>query len=171
MTADRLTIPRDEQYAMTARILGCAIEVHRALGPGFLEQVYQKAFILELTANGLECGTEVQVPIHHRGVVIGRHELDLLVEGHVIIELKSVKRLEPVHFAQVRSYLAATSLKIGLLFNFGGYRLETRRVFNAEERDQYLGTRSSRSPRVPAPGVPGFSAAASTPREIRAGGS
>ena len=142
------TIPRDESYALTARILRSALDVHTALGPGFLELVYHRALVLELTSNGLQCSTEVQVPIHHRGVVIGRHELDLLVEGQVVVELKSVKRLDLVHFAQVRSYLAATSLRIGLLFNFGGFKLETRRVFNAEEREQFLGSRVSR---VPAP--------------------
>ena len=141
-------IPRDERFELTGRILKAAIDVHTALGPGFLEQVYHRSLVLQLTREGLSCGTEVQVPIHHLGVVVGRHELDLLVEGRVVVELKSVKRLDPVHFAQVRSYLAATNLDIGLLFNFGGVRLETRRIFNPAERRAFLG---SRSPRVPAP--------------------
>lgn len=156
------TIVRDERYLLTGRVIKAAIDVHTALGPGFVESVYQRALVVQLAAAGLGLGTEVQVPIHHLGVVVGRHEIDLLVEGTVIVELKAVSRLADIHFAQVRSYLAATGLKIGLLFNFGVFRLQTRRVFCTEERAAFLGTSASRLP-APRPSVPTYAAGATAP--------
>lgn len=159
------TIPRDERYELTARILKSALAVHAALGPGYLEQIYHRALIVQLNADGLSCGIEVQVPVYHLGVSVGRHELDLLVEDRAVVELTAVQRLDASHFAQVRSYLSATRLDIGLLFNFGGYRLETHRVFSARDRQLDLSARASRASRVPAPTVGTKSAPAPDPRD------
>jgi len=159
------TIPRDEHFKLTARIVNAALAVHAALGPGFLEQIYHRALIVQLNAENLALGVEAQVPVHHLGVVVGRHEIDLLVDGRAIVELKAVNRLDARHFAQVRSYLAATNLDIGLLFNFGGYRLETRRIFSPRDRRTDLLARASRAPRVPAQVGRPDSAPASDPRD------
>src|SRR5215467_177257 len=103
---------------LTGRVIGAAIAVHRTLGPGFLEAVYARALRCELSALGLTWSAEVEVPILYRGTLVGRHRLDLVVANEVVIALKSCARLDPVHFAQVRSYLAASGLRLGLLLNF-----------------------------------------------------
>ena len=113
---------------LTERIIGAAIEVHRRLGPGFLESVYEKALIIELGKRGLGAASQVEVPLQYDGVQIGVHILDLLVEGTIVVELKAVKNLDDVHFAIVRSYLRAAGLEHGLILNFSRIPLEIKRV-------------------------------------------
>src|SRR5882724_1257 len=84
-------------------VIGAAIEVHRRLGPGFLEAGYARALRCDLTARKLDWAGEVQVPILYRGLFVGRHRLDLVVGGELVVELKSQSKLEAIHFAQVRS--------------------------------------------------------------------
>ena len=113
---------------LTERIIGAAIEVHRRLGPGFLESAYEKALVIELGKRGLGAPSQVEVPLVYDGVQIGIHILDLLVERTIVVELKAVKNLDDVHFAVVRSYLRAAGLEHGLILNFSKIPLEIKRV-------------------------------------------
>lgn len=115
---------------LTHVTLGCAIEVHRSLGPGFLESVYAEAFTCALSDARIPFQREVPVAVEFKGRIVGHHRLDLLVGDALVVELKAIERLAPVHFAQVRSYLRATRLRAGLLLNFEAPRLEIRRILN-----------------------------------------
>jgi len=117
-----------EYEDLTERIIGAAIEVHRRLGPGFLECIYEKALIIELRKRGLTVQNQVELTICYDGEEIGCHRLDLFVENTIIVELKAIKDLEDVHFAIVRSYLKAASQKHGLILNFAKPKLEIKRV-------------------------------------------
>jgi GxxExxY protein len=109
----------DEQDSITERIIGAAIEVHRILGPGLLESVYEKALCYEFTLRDIGYAEQVAVPIVYKGQEIHGQRLDLLVESEVIVELKSQKVLPEVAVAQLISYLRATGLTRGLIINFG----------------------------------------------------
>ena len=117
-----------EHEALTEQIIGAAIQVHRTLGPGFLESIYENALIIELRRRGLSVQSQVELPIYYEGEEVGRHRLDLLVEGVIVVELKAIKDLEDVHFAIVRSYIHAARLRHGLLLNFNKPTLEIKRV-------------------------------------------
>jgi GxxExxY protein len=105
--------------SLSNRVIGGALEVHRALGPGLLESAYAKALAYELTSSGLVVRTEVEVPIEYKGVKLGTgFRLDLLIEETLIVELKSAEKLAPLHEAQLLTYLKLTHLKTGLLINF-----------------------------------------------------
>ena len=103
---------------LTKRIIGCAIEVHRHLGPGLLESIYESALCIELKLAGLAYERQKPVPVTYKGHALGDHRLDVLVENTVILELKSVERFDPVFEAQILSYLRMTGKPIGLLINF-----------------------------------------------------
>jgi GxxExxY protein len=107
-----------ELNKLTERIIGCAIEVHRHLGPGLLESVYESAMCIELELAELAYEQQKIVPVIYKNHLIGEHRLDLLVEGTVIVELKSVERFDPLFQAQVMSYLKLTGKPVGLLINF-----------------------------------------------------
>jgi len=109
---------------LSKKIIGAAIKVHRELGPGFLEAIYEEALKVEFSEQGIHFYSQKEINIQYLGVEIGRHRLDLIVENEIIVELKAVKELIDIHFAQLRSYLKATSLKIGLLLNFSKPTLE-----------------------------------------------
>ena len=98
--------------------IGCAIRVHRALGPGFLESIYRKAMHVELGASGLSYESERPVSVRYRDIDITGQRVDLIVEGDIVVELKAVIRLDEVHRAQLISYLRTTGLRGGLLINF-----------------------------------------------------
>ena len=115
---------------LSKKIIGAAIEVHRELGPGFLESIYEEALKVELSEHGLNVEFQKEVTIEYLGVVVGIHRLDMMVEGKFIVELKAAKELTDVHLAQLRSYLKATGLRVGLLLNFAKPKLEIRRVVN-----------------------------------------
>lgn len=117
-----------EEEALSGRLIGGAIEVHRALGPGFFESVYHRALGLEFIRRGIRCESQVEVQVRYSGAVVGQHRLDFLVEPGLVLEIKAVHSLDRVHFAQLRSYLKATQLPVGLLINFGEPRLVVRRV-------------------------------------------
>jgi GxxExxY protein len=108
---------------LTERIIGAAIEVHRVLGPGLLEVIYEEALCVELELRGLRYQRQVEVDVNYKGRTIKGQRIDLLVEGQVVVELKSVADLPEVATAQVLSYLKATGFKRGLLINFGKGRL------------------------------------------------
>jgi GxxExxY protein len=112
----------------TDRIIGCIIKVHQTLGPGFLENVYRRAMILELREQGFVTEVEKEVNVYYGGQEVGRHRLDLLVDGQMILEIKAVEGLNRIHYAQIRSYLKSTGLGLGLLVNFAGERADFRRI-------------------------------------------
>ena len=104
---------------LTGKIIECAFRVHKNLGFGFLESVYQNALLIELTKAGLRAEKEKKIQVNYDGQVIGDFVADILVEEKVILELKSVREIHPAHEAQLINYLKATSIEVGLLMNFG----------------------------------------------------
>jgi GxxExxY protein len=102
----------------TERIIAAAIRVHRALGPGFLESVYEQALAVEFALSGIQFVRQKPIPLFYKDHQIGEHRLDFLVEDEIVVELKAINALEDIHFAIGRSYLKATSLQDGLLLNF-----------------------------------------------------
>jgi GxxExxY protein len=103
---------------LTERIIGCAIEVHRHLGPGLLESVYESAMCLELGSARLPFERQVGVPLFYKGELIAEHRPDLVVDRKVVVEIKSVERFNPVFLAQMLTYLRVTGLRVGLILNF-----------------------------------------------------
>jgi GxxExxY protein len=104
---------------ITSRIIACAIEVHKTLGPGLLESVYETCFAFELIKSGFRVERQKPLPVFYKGIVIDEgFRLDLLVEEKVIIELKCVEKILPIHEAQIYTYLKLTGIKVGLLINF-----------------------------------------------------
>jgi GxxExxY protein len=112
------------EEAIVARIIGCAIAVHRELGPGFKEIIYHRAFRLELESRGLPFESEKKILVKYRKWVIPGQQIDLIVAGLVLVELKAVPRLKPLHRSQVISYLRTTGLRVGLLLNFNAPTLK-----------------------------------------------
>ena len=125
--ADGCTLEYGE---LTEQIIAAAIEVHRRLGPGFLESIYENALVMELRKRGLAVAQQLEVPVYYDGSEVGKHRLDLLIENTIVVELKAIKAIEDVHFSIVRSYLRALDLKHGLLLNFGRTRLQIKRVLS-----------------------------------------
>ena len=123
----------DELEAIISRIIGCAIEVHRRLGPGFAEAIYEDALTIELEYAGLKFDRQRQVLVQYRGRPLRPQRLDLVVADRVVLELKAVERLLEVHKAQLLAYLVAAELPVGLLFNFSAETVSGRmkRVINA----------------------------------------
>jgi GxxExxY protein len=117
--------PTSEQIeSLTEKIIGCAIEVHRALGPGLLECVYRDCMLIELRLEGLKVDRDRRVTIEYRGQrVPASLVLDLVVERSVVVELKTVERIHPLHLAQVITYLKLTGCPAGLLMNFNSTSL------------------------------------------------
>ena len=113
---------------LTKHIIGCAYKVHKELGAGFLEKVYENALKIELEESGIGVVQQCPVPVNYRGRMIGDYYADLLVEGKVIIELKAVQNLAKEHEVQLVNYLAATGIDNGLLINFGS-SVEIKRKF------------------------------------------
>jgi len=104
---------------ITERIIGCAIEVHRALGPGLLESAYEECLCYELSQLGIKFGRQVSLPIIYKGIKLEcGYRMDLVVEELVIVEIKAVERIIPVHEAQLLSYLKLANKPLGLLINF-----------------------------------------------------
>jgi GxxExxY protein len=122
-----------EQYKyseLTARIIGCALTVHKTLGNGFQEVIYQRALGIEMRLAGLNFHREYEMPIYYREEKIGLRRMDFLVEKVVSVELKAITQLENVHLAQAINYLEAYNLEIGLLVNFGEIDLNFKRLTN-----------------------------------------
>jgi GxxExxY protein len=115
---------------VTHGIIGCAMQVHRTLGNGFLELIYQRAMELEMAAKGIAFEREKELPIHYLGEEIGVTRVDFLIEGNVMVELKAVSRLDEIHIAQVLNYLKTYQKPVGLLINFGAKSLEFKRMHN-----------------------------------------
>ncbi len=113
-----LTEPAAELNRLTGEVIGAAIEVHRLLGPGFLESVYEDALCIELGLRGIPFARQHPFALDYKGHSIGGARLDLLVDSCLVVELKAVDALAPVHSAQVLSYLKVTGSRLGLLINF-----------------------------------------------------
>jgi GxxExxY protein len=113
---------------LSHRIIAAAINVHRELGPGFIESIYHRAMEVALREAGLFYETEKEIPVYFAGEEVGCHRLDLLVEREIIVELKAVKALEDIFFVKLKSYLKATGLRVGLLMNFHSTRLLVKRI-------------------------------------------
>ncbi len=112
-------IPEDmPENAVTQRIIKCAIEVHKQLGPGLLESIYENALGVEFELEGLSYKQQLAIPVIYKNRRLGDYRLDLLVEDSVVVEVKSVERFDPVFEAQVLTYLRLTKKKVGLLVNF-----------------------------------------------------
>jgi len=117
-----------ELEELTEKVIGACIAVHKAKGPGFLESIYQNCLKIECRKRGIKAEFQKKVIIYYDGETVGTHKLDILVNDELVVELKAIKALEDVHFAQVRSYLRATELKHGLLVNFATLTLTVKRV-------------------------------------------
>lgn len=108
-----------DDNVLTGKIIGAAIEVHRQLGPGLLESVYEESLIFELTEQGLQVKQQLELPVVYKGNQLNtNYRIDILVNEEVILELKSVQRIENIHKAQLLTYLKLAGLRYGLLLNF-----------------------------------------------------
>ena len=115
---------------LTRKIIGCAMEVHKRLGNGFQEVIYQRALQIEMRLSNLDFAREMEMSIFYREEEIGTRRVDFFVEGKIMVELKALIKLEDVHLAQAMNYLEAYKMEIGLLINFGAKSLEFKRVHN-----------------------------------------
>jgi GxxExxY protein len=115
---------------LTHKIIGCAMEVHKHLGNGFQEVVYQRALSIELNMQGIEHVREQEMPLQYKGFDIGTRRVDFFVDGRVMVEIKAIEKLEDVHKAQAINYCEAYNIADGLLINFGGKSLDFKRVYN-----------------------------------------
>jgi GxxExxY protein len=133
-----------EQYKyseLTSKVIGCAMIVHKTLGNGFQEVIYQRALEIELRLAGIGFSREFEMPIFYREEKIGTRRVDFLIEGLISVELKAITKLEDVHYAQAINYLEAYNLEIGLLVNFGETSLNFKRLTNKK----YKTTKSQKS--------------------------
>ncbi|MBN8546466.1 MAG: GxxExxY protein [Ignavibacteria bacterium] len=119
-----------EMNDISYKVIGCAMKVHNELGTGFQEVIYQRALKIELTEAGLSFQREVEMPIYYKGEIIGERRVDFLVEEKMMVELKAISEILPVHQTQAVNYLEAYHLADGLLINFGAFKLEYHRVYN-----------------------------------------
>ncbi len=119
---------------LTSKIIGCAMEVHKHLGNGFQEVVYQRALAVEFGLQGIDFKREFEMPLAYKGNSIGSRRVDFFVEEKVMVEIKAVSKLEDVHLAQAINYLEAYKMEVGLLINFGGKSLEFKRVMNKKSK-------------------------------------
>jgi len=113
---------------LSYKIIGAAMEVHRILGPGFLEAVYQKALAHELTLRGIRFAQFKKLPVYYKGILVGKYEAAFVIEGKIILEIKAVSTLHPKHEAQAINYLTATGFRLAILLNFGTSSLEHQRM-------------------------------------------
>jgi GxxExxY protein len=113
---------------LSGEILAAAVDVHKTLGPGFLESVYEKAMYVAFRRRGIPFAEQAEVRVFFDGQEVGLHRLDLIVDQQIVVEIKAIKALEDIHFAQVKSHLKATGLHVGLLLNFNAPTLVAKRV-------------------------------------------
>jgi GxxExxY protein len=115
---------------LTETIIGCAYTVANTLGTGFLEKVYENALVHELTKHGLRVEQQRPIPVYYDQVIVGEYLADMVVEGSILVELKTAKTIEDIHKAQCIHYLKATGLTLCLLINFGTTKLQIKRIVN-----------------------------------------
>lgn len=124
------TIKKEDINDLTHKIIGCAMQVHRVMGNGFQEVIYQRALAIEMQKQGLSFQREMEMNIFYDGFNIGTRRVDFFVEEKVMVEIKAIERLEDVHKAQAINYCEAYNIADGLLINFGGKSLDFKRVYN-----------------------------------------
>ena len=130
-------IKKEYKYSeLTGKIIGCAMTVHKSLGNGFQEVIYQRALEIEMRMAGISYAREFEMPIFYREEQIGTRRVDFLIEGVISVELKAILELENVHFAQAINYLEAYNLEIGLLINFGETSLNFKRLNNKKYKSK-----------------------------------
>lgn len=143
ITSNRLTAAKGEkgilhnsvnsvsttEYDLSGKVIGLAMKVHRALGPGFLESVYQKALLYELTKAGFTAESDRPIQVRYDDVIVGDFKADLIVNGELILELKAISAIAVEHEVQLVNYLTATGKNIGVLLNFGARSLEFKKKF------------------------------------------
>ncbi len=125
----------DEKYKyseLTAKIIGCAMEVHKILGNGFQEVIYQRALAIEMEMQGVRFQREFEIPIFYKDHPLGTRRADFFVEEKVMVELKALIKMEDDHLAQAINYLEAYKMEVGLLINFGSKSLQFKRVMNTK---------------------------------------
>ena len=131
-TTDKIRMNADKgkflHKDLTSKILKAAFEVHNTLGCGFLEKVYENALMVEPKKQGIECESQEKMEVNYKGERIGDYIADIIVEGKVIVEVKTAQNINSIHKAQVLNYLKATGLEVGLLLNFANSRLEYKRL-------------------------------------------
>lgn len=135
--------------ALTYQLIGLAMAVHRELGPGFPEEVYQRAMAVAMTGDGVAFERERTLEVTFRGNTVGKFELDFVAAQKVILEFKAVSVLAPVHEQQIIAYLAASGLALGLLLNFGAASLQYRRIFPPKSIQASAAYRQRRSTSLP----------------------
>jgi len=127
-----MLIDNHKYSELTGKIIGCAMHVHRTLGNGFQEVLYQRALEIEMDLSLIEFKREFEMPVFYRNKQIGTRRADFLVEEKISVEIKAVIKLEDVHLAQAINYLEAYNLEIGLLINFGSKSMQFKRLLNAK---------------------------------------
>jgi GxxExxY protein len=125
-----------EAYDLCGQVIGLAMKVHSALGPGYLESVYQNALIWELRKSGFNADTERPISVQYDGQIVGAFTADLVVNSSLIVELKASQSLAKAHEVQLVNYLVATGFDEGLLLNFGAERLEFKKKFRLPKKEQ-----------------------------------
>jgi len=129
---ERFSMHKDKAYydSLTEQIIGCAYAVGRELGSGFLEKIYENALLHELNKTCLKVENQKPIQVYYDGIVVGDYFADIVVNDEIIVELKAVKTMDKIHFAQCLHYLKATGNKLGLLINFGTSSVQVKRVVN-----------------------------------------
>ena len=129
-------VAESKQYDLCGEVIGTAMKVHSALGPGFLESVYQNALIWELQKSGFKVDAQRPITVHYDGQVVGVFTADILVNDSLMLELKANQLVAKAHEVQLVNYLVATGIDEGLLLNFGAERLEYKRKFRLPKQEQ-----------------------------------
>ena len=129
-------IRESKEYDLCGQVIGAAMKVHSALGPGFLESVYQNALIWELRKAGLKAEAGTAITVRYDGQIVGAFTADLLGNDSLIVELKATQSLAKAHEVQLVNYLVATGIREGLLLNFGAERLEYKKKFRLPKQEQ-----------------------------------
>ena len=124
-----------ELESLIKKVIQCVYNVRLQLSSGFLETVYQKALLIELSKQNIQAEAEVPVDVYYDDSVVGEYRADIVVEKKVILEIKAIQHLLPVHEAQLVNYLTATKIDCGLLINFGGERLEIKRKYRTYNKN------------------------------------
>lgn len=134
MTENNYTNEKYPLSDLTGKIIKCAIEVHKYLGNGFQEVIYQRALAIEFDLQNIPFEREFEMPLFYKGERIGTRRVDFFIDGKVMVEIKAVIQLEDVHLAQAINYLEAYNMNVGLLLNFGRQSLEFKRVMNKKSK-------------------------------------
>jgi GxxExxY protein len=132
---------------LSYEILSASFAVHNELGPSFLETIYESAMVCELKVRGHQVDTKVRVPVLYKGEKIGEHVLDVVVDNKIILELKAVSEIAPIHKQQALSYLKATNLPLAIVINFGSTRVQSERVAHTRNKKSFAKSAPSRHSR------------------------